>query len=120
MSTYAALLVRPPTPSESINEANATTQNEHATLPSFTPEIPSTLLQPLAILFLTTAFILSFGFSTYGPPPRLLVNPRLIPCFWCRLRSKGLPTTELAVGGAASLFGGFGVVFAFCAAGLNV
>lgn len=77
------------------------------------------------------------------PPPTSLLHllwPRLLPCLLLyhvrtrprsrralekltagsRLRSKGLPKEELAVGAAASLAGGFGLVFAFCAIGVNV
>ncbi|GJN92587.1 hypothetical protein Rhopal_005618-T1 [Rhodotorula paludigena] len=37
------------------------------------------------------------------------------------LRSKTtIPYSELAVAGLASIFGGFGLVFAFCAVGANV
>ncbi|ORY67944.1 hypothetical protein BCR35DRAFT_308315 [Leucosporidium creatinivorum] len=82
MSTYAELLA------------------EHNSLPAFAPFLPSSSLQPLAITFLSLAFVLSFYFST--------------------LRAKGLPTQELAVGSLASVLGGFGLVFAFCAVGVNV
>ncbi|KAM0790574.1 hypothetical protein ACM66B_004441 [Microbotryomycetes sp. NB124-2] len=71
---------------------------EHAQLPSFEPAVPTSALSPLALVCLPMAFVLSFYFTT--------------------LRSK--PAQELAVGAAASLLGGIGLVCAFCALGINV
>ncbi|GAA5874569.1 hypothetical protein JCM1840_002232 [Sporobolomyces johnsonii] len=74
---------------------------EHAALPPFEPFLAPSSLQPFAVLFLSLAFVLSFYFST--------------------LRSKSaLPISELAVGALASVLGGFGLVFAFCAVGVCV
>ncbi|BGP18413.1 hypothetical protein JCM10213_001660 [Rhodosporidiobolus nylandii] len=74
---------------------------EHATLPPISPLLPPTTLSSAAALSLTVAFVLSFYFST--------------------LRAKStLPVSELAVAALASVFGGFGLVFAFCSVGLSV
>ncbi|GAA5883815.1 hypothetical protein JCM16303_002389 [Sporobolomyces ruberrimus] len=74
---------------------------EHASLPSFEPFLPPSSLKPLSIVFLSLAFIASFYFST--------------------LRSKStVPIPEIAVGSIASILGGFGLVLAFCAVGVNV
>ncbi|GAA6061091.1 hypothetical protein JCM10212_006292 [Sporobolomyces blumeae] len=74
---------------------------EHASLEPFSPFLPPSSLQPLAVFLLSLAFVASFYFST--------------------LRSKStVPLAELAVGAAASLLGGFGVVLAFCAVGVCV
>lgn len=39
-------------------------QAEHASLPAFKPFLPTTLLKPVSILFLSLAFVLSFYFTT--------------------------------------------------------
>ncbi|BGO93553.1 hypothetical protein NBRC10512_000712 [Rhodotorula toruloides] len=84
-----------------MSSSYAALQLEHPSLPAFQPFLSPSSLQPLSILFLAIAFVLTFYFST--------------------LRSKStLPVSELAVGGLASVFGGFGLVFAFCAIGANV
>ncbi|GAA5973469.1 hypothetical protein JCM11641_006478 [Rhodosporidiobolus odoratus] len=76
---------------------------EFSTLPSFSPLLPTTSLPSLAALSLIIAFALSFYFSTL------------------RSSSKStFPAQELAVAGAASVSGGFGLVLAFCAIGANV
>ncbi|KAL8276369.1 hypothetical protein RQP46_011214 [Phenoliferia psychrophenolica] len=73
---------------------------EYSTLSPYSSSLPASTLSPLAFLFLTAAFVLSQYFST--------------------LPAKGVPTTELAVGGASAVLAGFGLVFAFCAVGVNV
>ncbi|GAA5985960.1 hypothetical protein JCM10908_006349 [Rhodotorula pacifica] len=81
---------------------------EHASSPAFSPLIPRAALQPLAILLLVSAFILTFAFST--------IRPNSSPA------SKGNHTLarEVALGGVASIAGGVGLVLAFCAIGANV
>ncbi|POY73158.1 hypothetical protein BMF94_3788 [Rhodotorula taiwanensis] len=91
---------------------------EHASSPPFTPFVPRSALQPLAIILLVAAFILTFAFSTLGS-----TSTRR------RTTSSGKSTAqqptstvgkELVLGGAASVAGGVGLVLAFCAIGANV
>lgn len=97
-------------------------QAEHAALPAFEPFFARSALPSLATQALLAAFVLTFYFSTCA---RSLTRRRT----WTakltssarRLRSKTtIPYSELAVAGLASIFGGFGLVFAFCAVGANV
>lgn len=64
MSTYAELLVSNSNSSRGASANPTNLQAEHNSLPAFSPFLPSSSLQPLAITFLSLAFILSFYFST--------------------------------------------------------
>ncbi|GAA5863680.1 hypothetical protein JCM3774_001212 [Rhodotorula dairenensis] len=84
---------------------------EHAASPRFSPLIPRAALQPLAIVLLLAAFILSFSFSTLRSPAPTTIKGRPAPSTLGQ---------ELAFGGLASVAGGVGLVLAFCAIGANV
>ncbi|GAA6057886.1 hypothetical protein JCM3770_001817 [Rhodotorula araucariae] len=71
---------------------------EHAALPAFAPFVSRSALPTLATQCLLAAFVLTFYFST--------------------LRNQLVK--EVGVAAAASLAGGYGLVFAFCAVGANV
>ncbi|GAA5913473.1 hypothetical protein JCM6882_001970 [Rhodosporidiobolus microsporus] len=81
----------------------ADAQAAYASATPFTPFLPTSSLSTFAVFSLTLAFVLSFYFSTL------------------RSSSKsGLPLQEMGVAGVASILGGFALVFAFCAVGVNV
>ncbi|GAA5970966.1 hypothetical protein JCM8115_005513 [Rhodotorula mucilaginosa] len=87
---------------------------EHASSPQFSPLVPRAALTPLAIILLIAAFILSFAFSTLRPSTAATTR---------KGQQHGGSTTlarEVALGGAASIAGGVGLVLAFCAIGANV
>ncbi|SCV71392.1 BQ2448_2980 [Microbotryum intermedium] len=73
---------------------------EHASSTPFSPLISPSSAPPLAIVLLSIAFVSSFYFST--------------------LRPSKIPTNEIGSALIASVLGGFGLVFAFCALGVNV
>ncbi|BGP42140.1 hypothetical protein JCM10450v2_006227 [Rhodotorula kratochvilovae] len=72
--------------------------DEHASLPAFAPFVSRAALPALATQCLLAAFVLTFYFST--------------------LRNQLVK--EIGIAAAASVAGGFGLVFAFCAIGANV
>ncbi|KIY61743.1 hypothetical protein CYLTODRAFT_433506 [Cylindrobasidium torrendii FP15055 ss-10] len=72
----------------------------HASLPPFSPIVPTSLLPTLALVLLFATFVLGFYFST--------------------LPKDTLPIRELQVASLASILGGFGVVALFCSVGVYV
>ncbi|KAF6765901.1 hypothetical protein DFP72DRAFT_1057108 [Ephemerocybe angulata] len=72
----------------------------HSSLPPFAPHIPVGVLPVLALVLLSTTFVLAFYFST--------------------LPKSTIPAKEVAVASTASVLGGFGVVALFCTAGVYV
>jgi len=75
-------------------------QASHASLPAFSPAIPTSLLTYLAFFLLTFSFLLTFYFSTL---------PKNILAF-----------REVTVATLASVLAGFGVVALFCSVGVYV
>ncbi|KAG8928273.1 hypothetical protein FRC03_009357 [Tulasnella sp. 419] len=70
----------------------------HASLPPFSPIVPTQSLPSLAFILLSTTFALGFYFTT--------------------LPKSTIPAAELSVAALASIFAGFGVVALFCSAGV--
>jgi len=75
-------------------------KERHASLPAFQPTIPTFLLPYLAFALLTSAFLLTFYFSTL---PKSMLAAR-----------------EILVASIASILAGFGIVAVFCSVGVYV
>jgi len=98
----------------------------HASLPPFSPFIPTRFLPLIAWSLLLSAFSLAFYFTTYVSLSHtyslpLITSPYISSCFPPRsLPKKGLPLREIAVALITSLLGGFGTVAMFCTLGVYV
>lgn len=126
MSTYAALVVRRSNPASCAPARLTWCSPSRLSTRPCPGTRPRSRRPPSRRSPSSSSSSLSFSRNTQQrtpaqvPLPLLAQPPSAHSLLFRSVQSKGFPSKELAVGSASALLGGFGLVFAFCAVGVNV